>query len=698
MVLQSLSKNRTMATSASANNSNEKNHPTQSEPSSVYSPYNSQPLTVFKSTDVPQFDALRDAAIPFVRLELNLRNLCNDSTRCLALRATYVSENDFRRIILDYSRQQVTGEIMELLFDMADAVGFATRQKTLQEEGVVSAPGSSPTPVLHHVLRIPMEDNTDNGGLPPPENDSRTNYNPSITQEILPEMQRCRRMVEDFTNQIRSGQHLGVTGKLLRNVLVVSDPVSRHGTECVYDALQRDATSKRAAQGRVLRFCTSVNPVDFETQTHDLDPSETLVVIILNQDGNNSADSERNSDEGEDLAILYNARSAEKWLIQNLRAVADVDADFSNTVGSTQSSFGSKSDNVILSKHMVVVASSSSKCMPLRASNYNESNNYDSNYLPSLLQRIEHVFDIGDNILNRFSVWSAIGLLPLSLQFSTVVTNQLLAGAYDLDQHFFQSPLRDNIPVLLGLLGMWNSTFLGYGVRAVLPYGLSNSFAEWVGQMDTESNGKHVAMDGEPILHYSSAEITIGANPAIYQVLHQGRVVPIDFVGFMESQLNQQNDSIQHDQLMSHFFAQPDALAYGKTMTELIQEGVPEELRPHKYLTGNRPSSSLLLSKLDAFGLGQLMAIYEHRTTVQGFLWGISSFDHTHGSEVANDLSGQIHKQLHYTRTTGASVQGFNPSTSTLLEEYLKHESTTTTTISSPPPKPNHRGGPVPYS
>jgi len=691
----------TSANAATSSSSNTKSTATPTESSySTYSPYNSRPLTAFKSTDVPQFDALRDAAIPFVRSELHLRNLCNDSTRCLALRATYVSDNDFRRIILDYSRQQVTGEIMELLFDLADAVGFATRQKVMQEEGVVSAPGSSTTPVLQHILRMPMKGDVEfTAGLHAADNDSTNNCNPWINQEILPEVRKCRLMVEDFTNLVRSGQHVGVTGKPLRNVLVVSDSVSRYGTECVYDALQRDVTAKRAAQGRVLRFCTNVNPVEFETQVHDLDPSETLVVVILNQHADTNIHSGRNEDDGEELAVLYNARSAEKWLIQNLTAVTDVDADFSDTVGSPQSSFELKRDlereKLVLSKHMVAVTSSRSKLTTSRANNYN-----DSNYLASLVERIEHVFDIGDYILNRFAVWSVIGLLPLSLQFSTVVTNQLLAGAHDLDHHFFQSPLRDNIPVLLGLLGVWNSTFLGYGVRAVLPYGLSNKFAAWVGQMDMESNGKHVAMDGEPLLHYSSAEITICANPAIYQILHQGRVIPTDFVGFMESQLQQQPKSIQHDRLMSHFFAQPDALAYGITMTELVQESVPEELRPHKYLSGNRPSSSLLLSKLDAFGLGQLMAIYEHRTAVQGFLWGISSFDHTHGSELANKMSQQIHYQLHYTRTTGASVQGFNPSTSTLLEEYLKHESTTTTTttLSSPTPTTNHGGGPIPYS
>lgn len=209
-----------------------------------------------------------------------------------------------------------------------------------------------------------------------------------------------------------------------------------------------------------------------------------------------------------------------------------------------------------------------------------------------------------------------------------------------MDEHFFYAPLRDNIPVILGLIGIWNSTFLGYETRALLPYSQAlKRFPAHIQQVDMESNGKRVSLDGTPLDH-STGEINFGepgtnGQHSFYQLMHQGRVVPADFIGFMESQnpVELKGESISnHDELMSNYFAQPDALAYGKTLTALVQEGTPEELLEHKVFTGNRPSSSLLMTKLDAFAVGQLLAIYEHRTAVQGFIWGINSFDQFGGA------------------------------------------------------------------
>ena len=157
--------------------------------------------------------------------------------------------------------------------------------------------------------------------------------------------------------------------------------------------------------------------------------------------------------------------------------------------------------------------------------------------------------------------------------------------------------------------------------------------------------------------------------------MHQGRAVPADFIGFMESQtpVNMDGEPVSnHDELMSNFFAQPDALAYGKTLNDVTQEGVPEKLREHKVFAGNRPSSSILMTKLDAFAIGQLLAIYEHRTAVQGFIWGLNSFDQW-GVELGKSLAKQVRSQLTASRKSGAHVQGFNSSTSALLEAYLAH-------------------------
>ena len=249
-----------------------------------------------------------------------------------------------------------------------------------------------------------------------------------------------------------------------------------------------------------------------------------------------------------------------------------------------------------------------------------------------------------------------------------------------MDEHFFHAPLRDNIPVILGLLLVWNSTFLGYSCRAVLPYSQAlRDFPPLLQKIDMESNAKRVALDGTPLLHYSG-QVVFGdcgtvSQSTFFQLLHQGRVVPTDFIGFMEPQrpVDLPGEAVSnHDELMANFFAQPDALAYGKTLVDLVQEGAPEPLREHMVLTGNRPSNSILISKLDAFGTGQLLAMYEQAAAVVGFVWGINSFDQ-YGLELGRMLAKTVRAQLSASRKTGASVQGFNYSTSNMLEHYLAH-------------------------
>ena len=222
--------------------------------------------------------------------------------------------------------------------------------------------------------------------------------------------------------------------------------------------------------------------------------------------------------------------------------------------------------------------------------------------------------------------------------------------------------------------------FFRYTARAVLPYAQSlRRFPAFMQLLDMTSNGKRVALDGVELLH-PSGEITFGepgnnSHHAFFQLMHQGRVVPADFIGFMESQrpMDLPDEAVSsHDEFMSNFFAQPDALAYGKTLVDLMQEGVPDGLREHMVFTGNRPSSSLLMTRLDPFSVGQLLALYEHRTAVQGFVWGINSFDQ-YGLELGKLLAKHVRLQLAASRRTGATVQGFNLSTSSLLEAYLAH-------------------------
>ena len=566
------------------------------------------PWTV-KCTDVPQFDALQAAAQEFSNDDqLHLRNLCNDSARCAGLKALHLSHGG-RKIILDYSHQQVTGETMELLFDLADAVGFTERRASMRSGMRINV--TEDRAVLHHVLRMP-----ERYSIPD---------NPAVAVK-LQDVHRVRSQIRDFTDNVRSGLHMSVTGKKFKNFLCIGIGGSQLGPEFVHESLKSDPQASAAAEGLHLRFLANVDPVDFYNCTRDLDPAETLVIVV--------------SKTFRTAGTMLNARTARMWLVNSLKSELSFEEE-------------------IISKHMVAVSCEVEHCVQF-----------------GILK--SRIFGFWDWVGGRFSVCSAVGLIPLSLQYSYGVMETFLSGAHDVDEHFFTAPLRGNIPLILGLLGVWNSTFLGYSTRALLPYSQAlKRFPAHIQQVDMESNGKRVALDGTPLLHHCG-EITFGEPGTIgqhsfYQLMHQGRVVPADFIGFMESQQPIDIGPVSnHDELMSNFFAQPDALAYGNTVTDLLQEGVPEELRGHKFFSGNRPSSSILMTKLDAFAVGQLLALYEHRTAVQGFIWGINSFDQ-HGLELGITLAKQCRAQLIASRTNGASVQGFNGATSSLLEAYLAH-------------------------
>lgn len=567
-----------------------------------------------KCYEFPQFTALQAAAAEFKSDEkLHLRNLCGDSSRCASLVATKVCEDEEdRKIVLDYSRQQVTGETMELLFDLADKVGFTDKRNSMRKgEKINATEGRS---VLHHALRMPR--GYDYAGL-----------NTTEGQGIVDDVHEVRDKIEAFVNKIRSGELKGATGKELKNYVCVGIGGSQLGPEFVNEALRADPTAAKASEGRQLRFLANVDPVDFELCTRDLDPSETLVVVI--------------SKTFTTAETMLNARTARKWLIDGLAAAGVADS------------------GAVVEKHMIAVSTAIDK---VSAFGINPDN----------------AFGFWNWVGGRFSVCSAVGILPLSLQYSYEVMSSFLDGAHDIDEHFFTAPLRENIPVILGLLGVWNSTFMGYSCRALLPYSQAlKRLPAHIQQVDMESNGKRVAMDGTP-LPFASGEINYGepgtnGQHSFYQLMHQGRVVPADFIGFCHSQTPVELDGevvSNHDELMSNFFAQPDALANGKTLNDCIQEGIPEELRQHKVFSGNRPSSSMLMTKLDAFAIGQLLAIFEHRTAVQGFVWDINSFDQW-GVELGKVLAKQVRAQLNSSRKMNAPVQGFNSSTSALLEAYL---------------------------
>ncbi|CAM8943055.1 unnamed protein product [Rhodiola kirilowii] len=440
-------------------------------------------------------------------------------------------------------------------------------------------------------------------------------------KNVVPEVWKVLDKIQEFTEKIRSGSWVGATGEKLTNVVAIGIGGSFLGPLFVHTALQTDMEAAESAKGRQLRFLANVDPIDVARNLKGLEPATTLVVVV--------------SKTFTTAETMLNARTLKEWIIAALGPDA-------------------------VTKHMVAVSTNLVLV---------EKFGIDPN----------NAFGFWDWVGGRYSVCSAVGVLPLSLQYGFSIVEKFLKGAASIDNHFYSTPLEKNIPVLLGLLSVWNVTFLGYPARAILPYSQAlEKFAPHIQQVSMESNGKGVSIDGIP-LPYESGEIDFGepgtnGQHSFYQLIHQGRVIPCDFIGIVKSQqpVYLKDEVVSnHDELMSNFFAQPDALAYGKTAEQLQKENVSPHLIPHKTFTGNRPSLSILFPSLNAYNIGQLLAIYEHRVAVQGFVWGINSFDQW-GVELGKSLASQVRNQLHKSRTAREPVQGFNPSTTFLISKYLE--------------------------
>ncbi|XAR61776.1 Glucose-6-phosphate isomerase [Bertholletia excelsa] len=529
----------------------------------------------------------------------HLRELMSDTERCKSMMV------EFDGILLDYSRQRATLGTVDKLFKLAEAAHLKEKINGMfNGERINSTENRS---VLHVALRTPREAIINSDG-----------------KNVVPDVWEVLDKMKEFSEKVRRGSWVGVTGKPLTNVIAIGIGGSFLGPLFVHTALQTDPEAVECAKGRQLRFLANVDPIDVARNITGLNPETTLVVVV--------------SKTFTTAETMLNARTLREWI--------------SSTLGPEA-----------VAKHMVAVSTNL-----------------------KLVQEFgidpDNAFAFWDWVGGRYSVCSAVGVLPLSLQYGFTVVEKFLKGASSIDQHFYSAPFDKNIPVLLGLLSIWNVSFLGYPARAILPYSQAlEKLASHIQQVSMESNGKGVSIDGV-VLPYETGEIDFGepgtnGQHSFYQLIHQGRVIPCDFIGVVKSQqpVYLKGEIVSnHDELMSNFFAQPDALAYGKTPEQLHKENVPRHLIPHKTFSGNRPSLSLLLPSLSAYNIGQLLAIYEHRIAVEGFIWGINSFDQW-GVELGKSLASQVRKQLHASRRQGKPVEGFNFSTTTMLERYLKASS-----------------------
>jgi glucose-6-phosphate isomerase len=441
-------------------------------------------------------------------------------------------------------------------------------------------------------------------------------------KNVVPEVWEVKDKIKAFTDKVRSGEWKGFTGKPLTDVLAIGIGGSYLGVEFVNEALKTDPEAEKTCKGRRLKFLANVDPIDVKRALDDLNAETTLVLVV--------------SKTFTTAETMLNARTVKDWLIKQL--------------GSPD----------CIAKHVAAASTALDKTSAFGIDNNN-------------------VFGFWDWVGGRFSVCSAVGVLPLSLQYGFGIVSQFLDGMQAMDQHFLNAPMAENLPTLAGLLTVWNTSMLGYEGCAILPYCQALvRFVAHIQQVDMESNGKRVMMDGTEVAVGTGAiyfgEPGTNGQHSFYQLMHQGRTIPSEFIGFSQSQNPVHLDGepvSNHDELMSNFFAQPDALALGKTADELKAEGVPENLIPHKTFPGDRPSFSLLLPVANAHWLGQLLALYEHRTAVQGWVWGINSFDQW-GVQLGKVLATNVRNYLVDARAGSGDTAGFISPTAKLMAKYLE--------------------------
>ncbi|MEV6762814.1 glucose-6-phosphate isomerase [Streptomyces sp. NPDC051105] len=429
-------------------------------------------------------------------------------------------------------------------------------------------------------------------------------------ENVVPAVHAVLDKMGDFAGRVRSGEWTGHTGKRIRNVVNIGIGGSDLGPAMAYEAL-------RAFTARELtfRFVSNVDGADLHEATRDLDPAETLFIVA--------------SKTFTTIETITNATSARKWLLDGLEG-----------------------DEKAVAKHFVALSTNGEKVT-------------DFGIDP------DNMFEFWDWVGGRYSYDSAIGL-SLMIAIGPDRFREMLDGFHLVDEHFRTAPAEANAPVLLGLLGIWYGNFFDAQSHAVLPYShYLSKFTAYLQQLDMESNGKSVDRDGRPVDWQTGPVVwgTPGTNGqhAYYQLIHQGtKLIPADFIGFAEPIAELSGElKAQHDLLMANFFAQTQALAFGKTAEEVRAEGVAEEQVTHRTFQGNHPTTTVLARELTPSVLGQLIALYEHKVFVQGAVWNIDSFDQW-GVELGKVLAKRIEPAL----TEGAAVPGLDPSTTALVSTY----------------------------
>jgi glucose-6-phosphate isomerase len=427
--------------------------------------------------------------------------------------------------------------------------------------------------------------------------------------DVVPEVHKVLDSMSAFANRVRSGEWKGHTGKPIRNIVNIGIGGSDLGPVMAYEALR--TYTQRSLN---FRFVSNIDGTDFAEAVQDLDASETLFIV--------------SSKTFTTLETMTNAETARAWSIKGL---------------------GGAKESV--AKHFVAVSTNGAEVSKFGIDTAN-------------------MFGFWDWVGGRYSMDSAIGLSTM-LAIGPDNFRALLGGFQQMDEHFRTAPFASNLPVLMGLLAVWNNNFLGAETVAVLPYEqYLKRFPAYLQQLTMESNGKHVTLDGAQT-DYQTGPVYWGepgtnGQHSFYQLIHQGtRVIPCDFIAFGQTQ---NPLGRHHDILMANVFAQAEALAFGKTREQVVKEGHPEWLVPHRVFEGNHPSNTILVDRLTPETLGKLVALYEHCVFTQGAVWGINSFDQW-GVELGKALAQRIIPEL---ESKDEPQLNHDSSTVNLIRRYRK--------------------------
>ena len=506
-------------------------------------------------------------------------------------------------LFFDLSKNLIDDTTVKLLADLGRAVKLEERRDAMYAGEHITT--TEDRAVLHTALRRPKEQA---GSL--------------IVdgQDVVADVHEVLDRMYAFAERVRSGAWRGVSGKRIEHLVSVGIGGSDLGPVMAYEALKPYADA-----GIDCRYISNIDPNDAAEKLSGLDPETTLVIIV--------------SKTFTTLETLTNAREVKAWMLEQLKAAGAID--------------GSDEQNAeAIAKHFVAV----STALDLVA---------DFGIDP------ENAFGFWNWVGGRYSVDSAVGL-SLIIVLGPERFQQFLAGFRAIDEYFENTPLEENVVALMGLMNVWYVNFFGADTHAVLPYTqYLHRFPAYLQQLTMESNGKQVRWDGSAVTCHTGevfwGEPGTNGQHAFYQLIHQGNVmVPADFIAFANTHNPaQDNGQDVHELFLGNFLAQTKALAFGKTADEVRAEGTPEEIVPARVFTGNRPTTSIFGDTLTPFALGELIALYEHITFVQGTVWGIDSYDQW-GVELGKQLAKQITPAFHDDEALAAQ----DASTRALIEYY----------------------------